>query len=581
MDLLAEVAEGQAGLATPAGAAGAENMQDRVQAFLTAQNTQAAPNLLTQTEDELTNPAIMRGRDNNASLVEATPDTPDTAPGGNITALTPEQPIQPRRLLTGGTPNIQTISGIAKVLDNIVSTMSSEQINNEFRWQAAAETNTAQFKDQVLTSTAKFKMFTFMRGGGNYLQPIHSLCKYWEYGAAPELNGKVIGFTGDRTEYGEPFPVVMPEVNTWRWSKVTISKDEAAMAAFYSDPANAAKFWHPTGDKEEVSLPIMMYMPSLVADWIKEERRTPFELWTFLGVLMEADDGDEPLISEELGRFLRLWALALMQPSGTREESCLTMEVAPVVNPDFAFSKWCKVHLNTIFGEKQTASHQNNQHLQGNHYPTEANGTQVIAEALRLVRELRQEAQQQNKGTTATGDGAEKEKASSSGKMYTAYQVSVIMGYCSITSVANIPPIWRLFQSSKDPEDHRSNIRSKMREWSAKNGYEIDESIFFQKDTIDDIVKVKPNPADGYATLKSAEKGVSILACLPRSPDEIESLRFEEQAAASSMGNRTYGEALKLACSDCREPPRNYRYYVVEINITLTSPSISASVAPW
>ena len=82
MDLLAEAAEGQAGLATQAGAAGAENMQDRVQAFLTTQNTQAAPNLLTQTEDELTNPAIMRGRDNNASLVEATPDAPATAPGG-------------------------------------------------------------------------------------------------------------------------------------------------------------------------------------------------------------------------------------------------------------------------------------------------------------------------------------------------------------------------------------------------------------------------------------------------------------------------------------------------------------------
>jgi hypothetical protein len=89
-----------------------------------------------------------------------------------------------------------------------------------------------------------------------------------------------------------------------------------------------------------------------------------------------------------------------------------------------------------------------------------------------------------------------------------------------------------------------------MREWSIKQGIEIDQSIFFAKDTIDDIVKVCPNQADGYTTLKLAEKGVSILACLPHSPDEIEAIRFQEQAAADSKESRLHEEAMILATSD-------------------------------
>jgi hypothetical protein len=91
-----------------------------------------------------------------------------------------------------------------------------------------------------------------------------------------------------------------------------------------------------------------------------------------------------------------------------------------------------------------------------------------------------------------------------------------------------------------------------MKEWSAQLGIEIDQGAFFSKDMIDDIVKLWPNPEDGHPTLKTAEKGISIMTCLPRTQHEIESIRLRKQAADDSKQNRMLAEALKLASTDSR-----------------------------
>lgn len=87
---------------------------------------------------------------------------------------------------------------------------------------------------------------------------------------------------------------------------------------------------------------------------------------------------------------------------------------------------------------------------------------------------------------------------------------------------------------SKHTEDHRLNLDKCMKEWSAQLGIEFDQGVFFSKDTIDDIVKLPPNPGDGRPRLKTEEKGISILACLPQTQHEIESILLREQAADDS-----------------------------------------------
>ena len=138
--------------------------------------------------------------------------------------------------------------------------------------------------------------------------------------------------------------------------------------------------------------------------------------------------------------------------------------------------------------------------------------------------------------------------------LYTYYQVAVIKGYCGLHDIAAILVIWALFQTSKHTEDHRLNLEKWMKERSGQHRIEIDHKIFFSKETIDDTVKLRPNPADEHWMLKTAGKGVSKLTCLPCMQIEIESLRIWEQAAEDSKATRALAEAIKMTTMDSRQP---------------------------
>jgi uncharacterized membrane protein YgcG len=132
-----------------------------------------------------------------------------------------------------------------------------------------------------------------------------------------------------------------------------------------------------------------------------------------------------------------------------------------------------------------------------------------------------------------------------------------LMGFCGINDKRHIPVIWGLFKTSKEVDDHRLNISKRMAVWSRANGIPIDHSTFFLKETIEDIVKIRSNPGGATASLKTAERGPSILACLPRMLGAIETLRIKEAAAEDSKANRTMKEAEQLARADSREPPQD------------------------
>ena len=54
------------------------------------------------------------------------------------------------------------------------------------------------------------------------------------------LQGRIIGFVGDRTTTREHTPILLPQRKTWEWVKETISSDGPAMFKFYDDdPARA------------------------------------------------------------------------------------------------------------------------------------------------------------------------------------------------------------------------------------------------------------------------------------------------------------------------------------------------------
>ena len=71
-------------------------------------------------------------------------------------------------------------------------------------------------------------------------------------------------------------------------------------------------------------------------------------------------------------------------------------------------------------------------------------------------------------------------------------------------------------------DTHRLNLGNVMKEWATRMSVEIDDSVYFNKSTIKDIVNLRFNPGGCLATFKSADKGISFLACTVHTEDETE-----------------------------------------------------------
>ena len=55
----------------------------------------------------------------------------------------------------------------------------------------------------------------------------------------------------------------------------------------------------------------------------------------------------------------------------------------------------------------------------------------------------------------------------------------------------------------------------KMREWARTNDIQINRIVYFDKITMDDIVKMEFCPGTPTAYWATAEQGISILTCRP------------------------------------------------------------------
>jgi hypothetical protein len=116
--------------------------------------------------------------------------------------------------------------------------------------------------------------------------------------ATQHLQGRYVGFVGDRTARKDPTPVVLPQQSTWKWDTKTMSLDAVALEAHYTaDPTRRGKLWAlDQADSHEwtaIMVPRLLAAP-LVLFWaIQEERRPliPHEVrGLVLTIINDADD---------------------------------------------------------------------------------------------------------------------------------------------------------------------------------------------------------------------------------------------------------------------------------------------------
>jgi hypothetical protein len=85
-------------------------------------------------------------------------------------------------------------------------------------------------------SLQDFKAYLFVKQGSSLTTVMHSPMKFAAINAATgHLQGRIIGFVGDRMTTREPTPILLPQRKTWEWVKETISLDGPVMFKFYDD----------------------------------------------------------------------------------------------------------------------------------------------------------------------------------------------------------------------------------------------------------------------------------------------------------------------------------------------------------
>jgi hypothetical protein len=432
-------------------------------------------------------------------------------------------------------------SALLAALNNIIAHNSKDNTKQEFDWQPSyGHDNRNTFKEEVLAYHPKVKVFGFVQKGSPFVQIVHSPGRYVDFSAPPAMRGKILAFMGDRTTYGQPHPFQLPDINAWGWADVTFVDDAVGMATFFDDAENKLKLWPaPGGLQLTEKLPRLIYLPSLVARFCVEEQRTYWEVHCQINKLI-----DEEAIDEDSGKFIKMWLRANAQ--GDVDDPKLHLALNPAINGARDFTKWCFDHLNTFLGAER---------IKDSTPQAPSPSAMDIATVLRDMSAHLQGLHR--RGDAEAGEMAGNNAKESTNKPYSVYDTAALMGFCGVTDVRQLPVIWGLFKTSKEVEDHRLNIAKRMALWSKTHGIPIDHSVFFVKETIEDIIKLRSNPGGATASLKTAERGPSILACIPRVLGAIETIRIKEAAAEESKANRTMKEAEKLAASDSREPPHD------------------------
>ncbi len=69
-----------------------------------------------------------------------------------------------------------------------------------------------------------------------------------------------------------------------------------------------------------------------------------------------------------------------------------------------------------------------------------------------------------------------------------------------------------------------------MMTWSKRTGMDIDKAPFFVEATIKDIVNLNFNPGKAVPTYSSAQRGISILTCRPKSVHKVKLIKDFEKA---------------------------------------------------
>jgi hypothetical protein len=161
-----------------------------------------------------------------------------------------------------------------------------------------------------------------------------------------------VAFVGDRSPAQGCIPVSLKPEKPWNWQSVSINCDEADFAAFHKDKANRNRWYQPDGLKISQQLPTVLFVPTLLAKFLVDQQRTPWEL--FSEVKRLSSSPNYPIGDNET-KLVPLWALGAVHTSDGNK-SMLSMELKPVLTFDPMFTEWMQARLTGTLGALMSAN---------------------------------------------------------------------------------------------------------------------------------------------------------------------------------------------------------------------------------
>lgn len=194
---------------------------------------------------------------------------------------------------TGARKENTVLAALEKAIEK--SKGSVQRYKREFgRQKELGEPKWKEFKEETLQQGMYIKPMAVVQKGSPVVKILHSIAKFADADGPDQLSGKIFGFYGERTKYGPPAPLMLPERNAWEWNKkAKFVPGAIAWKTWLSQEGNERKLWAPDAAAAvEMELPRMIQVPARVAKYAMEAPRTAGELYGFINDLTMEDDSE-------------------------------------------------------------------------------------------------------------------------------------------------------------------------------------------------------------------------------------------------------------------------------------------------
>jgi len=381
---------------------------------------------------------------------------------------------------------------------------------------------------------------------------------------AADVQGQYVGFIGDRGNGRHPVPFILPPQNAWAWTKLKFLNERNNFENHFEERGNWDQLWTTGADDDtltEKTLPRLLALPSFIAEYIQAQGGTclPYHLYVYIRDHLNGDTTIDP----ERWRLILEWCITAAQEKN--DSSLLNIETPePALCQDPEFLDWCERRLNFTLGEEVRAA-----------TVTQRGGGGGVCD-LHLVEQISKnmghsflagvQALTPTIAGAARQGGGTKDDHEVGGRLYSENNVAALKGYCGVVSPADIPPIWDAFQQTKELASHRHNIRTGMQKWSKQKGLDINKAPFFTESSIKDIVGLNFNPGEAVPTFSSAQRGISILICWPKTAQEVEKIKDYEDARRETAHTAQFNEVRRRQKTQPSPPPDTYHELRYSIN---------------